>query len=217
MAENVTIPGKGMYLGTGGWAARGADGLLYAVFTGKGGTTSYFSGQVLRVLANGTVEWLKLDALPPESIRVTVSVEADAAYVVWGNPGGGSMTRCRIPGFKPRVVGSSVPSNPAPVTPTPVVDQEARDYANRVKNELKGQIAAAESRIAALERRPASGGVSEQQAKDIAWSISADRIYAELVNRKSGVAGQVIAIAKEAVPTREALKALIREVLAETK
>jgi hypothetical protein len=93
--------------------------------------------------------------------------------------------------------------------------------------------------VAALEARP-GGGLSEAQVRDVIWNgPTVDRIYADLASDRGGLVEQVQRIARAVaaegvsgaapalggatsqeggagpLPEREALKALIRELLRE--
>jgi uncharacterized protein YlxW (UPF0749 family) len=82
-------------------------------------------------------------------------------------------------------------------------DVAARQQLTKVNEDnrnLQKEIKKLQTRIDTLEKRPvAQAGVSESSARDIAWTLSVDRFYAELSDPNSPVSNLIRNIAREAV------------------
>lgn len=220
--EKLVLPGGSVFGGAPSFSMKGRDGAVYVVYCGER-PGKKFGTHAFRVLPNGTREWVELPAFTEG--RVGVTVEADGAYLTWPVDRDTAELRVKLPGFVPMDFDGTLPPpvqpQPVPTPPAPVnaVDEEGRAYTNAVKKELKGDVAKLDARLKAVEARPAggAGGVSEAQARDIAWSLAPSAVYADLQRADSGIRKVIgeIAAGQTAGIDRAALKALVREVLLE--
>lgn len=165
---------------------RSADGWVYTVYVGerpgrKFGTHCYRTSP-----DNTRSEWIELPEFTEG--RAGVTIEADGVYLSWPINRERDVTRVKLPGFIVPGYPTSGQSAPAPIpiptpAPTPpstdMVDEGARAYTSQVKKEVLGKIYELEKEIAALKARP-TGGITEQQVRDIAWDLAEKRIFAEL-------------------------------------
>lgn len=184
MTTLVAPGGIEIYGGVGPFTARSADGSIYVVYCGE--RPGYkFGTHIYRILPNGTPEWVEY--APFTEGRVDANVEPDGLYISFGvgNPQR-RPERVKVAGF----VTSSFPGGTNYPPPSPVVvaaqDSTARELANAARSyaaeeikRLKDTIKSLEARLVAEEQKP-SGGVTEQQARDIAWELAEKRVYAEL-------------------------------------
>lgn len=176
------------YGGAAVFSMRSADGWLYTVFVGERNGKKFGTYCYKTAPDNSRAEWVELPEFTEG--RAGVTVEADGVYLTWPVNKDREATRVKLPGFIVPGYPSSGQSSPAPTNPVPtqpnptqpvdLVDEEARQYTTAVKKELIAELDKLKARVAALEQKPSGGGVTEQQVRDIAWQLAADRIYAEL-------------------------------------
>lgn len=177
---------------------------------------------------NTHAEWVELPQF--HSGRPGFHIELDGRGIIsYPADGGKTPTRVVVPGFKAKFATDNpnppVPNPtplPDPVEPKECLDEGARKYTHEVKQELHARIDKVESRIG-----NSGGGLTEDQVNDVIWNSGkvVDRVWVELNNRRSGLAGQVRDIAREAVPSnpspgpspvdRDELKDLLRELIPE--
>lgn len=186
---NVRNPGGVIhYGGAAVFTMRSADGWVYTVYVGERPGRKFGTHCYRTAPDNTRSEWVELPEFTEG--RVGVTVEADGVYLSWPINRDRDVTRVKLPGFILPGYPSSGQSSPAPTNPIPtqpvptqpvdVVDEGARQYTTAVKKELIAELDRLKARVAALEQKPSGGGVTEQQVRDIAWQLAADRIYAEL-------------------------------------
>lgn len=207
--EKLTLPDGTIYGGAPVFSARGQDGATYVVYCGTR-PGKKFGTHAFKVSLDGTRQWIELPAFTEG--RAGVTVEADGAYLTWPVDQDRAALRVKLPGFVP-TDGKSPPVIP-PVVPPPVVppaecvDEEGRAYTSAVKKELRGALTALEERVIALEK----GGADESKIRDIVWGLAPSAVYVDIQRPESGIR----AVVKELQGIdREALKALVREVLIE--
>lgn len=240
--EGAVPGGVGIYGGAGLSTFMSADGILYVPFCGERAGRK-FGTYCFRIHPNGQPEWVDLPAFTEG--RPGASLEPDGLWLSWPSDRGDRITRIQVPGFitpgfptsgKPAPPPPPVVAQPPPQAAGPLVDAEARAAAADVKRELGRRFGELGSKLAVLEARPA--GLSEAQVRDVIWNgPTVDRIYADLASDRGGLVEQVRRIAQSVVaagatpstpalgdapqpaaaslPDREALKALVREVLRE--
>lgn len=217
--EKLVLPDGKVFNGAPLFSMKGRDQAVYVVYCGER-TGRRFGTHAFRVLPNGTREWIELPAFT--EYRTGVTVEADGAYLSWPVDNNQAVLRVKLPGFVPMDFNGTLPppiqppSVPTPPMPVNAVDEEGRIYTNSVKKELKGDIAKLDARLKVVETRPTTG-VSETQARDIAWSLAPSAVYADFQRADSGIRKVVeeIAARKSADIDRAALKTIVREVLLE--
>jgi hypothetical protein len=180
--ERLTNPGGiEIFGGADIVSVRSADNSTYVVYCGER-RGSKFGTHVYRIV-NGRAEWVELPAFT--ETRAGVTVEPDGMFLTWPI-GASGIVRIKVPGyvtpgFPSAGAGAALPPSPVVVSSQ---DTTARASIDALRTEYRESLAKTkrdlEAKINAMPK-PASG-VSEQSARDIAWSLAADRFYAELQN-----------------------------------
>lgn len=190
---------------------RSADGSIFVVYSGE--RAGYpFGTHLYRVALDSKIDWV--DYTPWTENRVDVSVEPDGMYLTYPTNSQKQPIRTKVQGFvTPAYPGGSQSFPPAPALISQR-DEVARDLYAVLKRENAESIESARKNhekalkkvrdelIAAdndLKATMVKQGVSESSAKDIAWKISADRLYAEFNDTNSPASSLVRRIVEEAV------------------
>jgi hypothetical protein len=183
MTTLVAPGGVVIYGGVGAFTARSADGSTYVVYCGERPNFK-FGTHIYRILPDNRMEWVEY--APFTEGRVIVSVEPDGMYISFPVNRERQPERVKVAGYvTPPFPGGThtlppapVPTQPVPTQPVDMVDEGARQYTTAVKKELIAELDKLKARVAALENSP--GGVTEQQVRDVVWSLVPDRVYADL-------------------------------------
>ena len=219
MAQTVSLPVHEIYGGAELWWNVGRDNCRYTVICAAPSRVEDIRAMAFRQHPDGRTERLNFDATPPIGVRPSVVETADQAFVLWMNPGNRSFTVCVLPFYVPRAYTGTVPPS-IPITPAPPAAPSGpvRDEAaHKGLADAQKAIKALEGRLKALEGRPQPATLTERNVDDRVWAKLPDAMYGHLASDNQGLIGQIRRIVGPMIPTREAIKAIVREVLAEPK
>jgi len=155
---------------------RSADGSMYVVYTGERPDRP-FGTYIYRILPNNRMEWV--DYAPFTETRVDTSIESDGLYISFPVNRDRNPERVKIAGFiTPAYPGGTQSFQPTPITIN-ATDVDARSsIANLTRNVASELAKLRKETIGKINAIPK--GISESSVRDIAWSLAADRMYAEL-------------------------------------